>query len=229
VLSGPIGDQGMTWTSEQQARLRETLTVDPRHPWTRRRFPASPHGVTPDGLADFRHLPFSGATTIDILDVDFTGATSLPNEHGVDTGLTFHSCRGRRVQFDGAGTFHRLDGIYDECSSDRIRAERCHVVGLFRRCSFRQAHLKRAMLASNFVRCIFDAAQLDVGSWASSFEECRFVDCRISPVFSEIAEFVESGDPVTFSVLNSGRVRPGETASYFTRQELLRGWSEAAG
>jgi hypothetical protein len=77
---------------------------------------------------------------------------------------------------------------------------------------------------SNFVRCRFERCNLDVASWGSSFEDCTFVDCKISQIYQEVADYVGSGMPVTFSMLTSGRIRPGETAAYFSRPELVRGW-----
>ena len=214
----------MEWTADDLQHIQAALAVDSARKWVRRQFPASPHGLTAVGRQDFTTLPFSGARNADIIDADFTGARSFKNEHGVDSGIALWSCRCLRVSFDGAGVVQRLDGIFDQCSFNALRTDHCSLVGLFRDCTFTRANLRRAGLVSNFVRCTFDATHLHVDSWGSSFEECRFINCKISPVFKDIAAYVASGQPVTFSLLTSGRIRPGETASYFTRHDLLRGW-----
>jgi hypothetical protein len=211
------------WTADELTQIGHAIEPNPARRWSRRWFPPSPRGLTSAGLQDYRQLSFEGGSRLDVQDADFSQARSRTNEHGVDIGLSLWSWRSLRVRFDGAGVFHRLDGIFDNCSFDGIKTERCAVVGLFRDCTFSQASLKRAHLESNFVRCRFERTQLHVASW-SSFEDCTFVDCRIHSLFSEVAAFVAGGKPVTFSMLSSGRLRPGETAAFFTSPELLRGW-----
>jgi uncharacterized protein YjbI with pentapeptide repeats len=212
------------WTPSELETLYREIEVDRSNPWRQRNLPASPHGLTASGLADFRGLPFRGLVKMDIVNADFTKSRSLKNEHAVDTGLSFHSCRALRTVFDNSGTCEGFDGIFDHCSLNGIRGNRCHLVGLFRDCQFLRANLKRAHLRSNFVRCRFEGCNLDVASWGSSFEDCTFVNCKISPIFQDVADYVGDGKPVTFSMLTSWRITPGETAAYFSRPELLHGW-----
>src|SRR5262245_54750847 len=99
-VTKPEKPPAANWTADELKALAEGLRIDESRKWRQRPMPASPHGATSESLADFRGLPFGGAVRMDIVDADLSGASSVRNEHGVDMGLSLHSCRCARVRFD---------------------------------------------------------------------------------------------------------------------------------
>jgi hypothetical protein len=204
--------------------------VNPSRKFKQRPFPNSPKGLGDDGLQDYRSFPLGQVVNFDIVDVDFSGARSVKNRHGVDQAIYFSSCRCRRVRFNRAGRLHMLQGVFDDCSFDGITTDHCGFTGLYRDCSFARANLRRAMLGGDFVRCVFDHANLQVDSWGGvSFSDCSFRNCSVSPLFPEVGKATGTGDPVSFSVLVGGGVRVGEIVQFRSVGGLLHGWGARGG
>jgi hypothetical protein len=218
----------MSWTTEEIEVVERHLPVDPGRKWKQRLFPASPRGVTQEGLQDYRGYPLTNLVSFDILEVDFSRSRSAMNVHGVDCGIQLNSCRCRRVRFERSGHFHSLHGIFDSCSFDHISTDHCGFPGLYRDCTFRGANLRRAVLVGDFVRCTFEGANLLVDSCRASFEECRFSNCKMSPLFDDICAVVGTGAPVTFSVIIGG-IRLGEVVRFFNPMGLMERWGSGSG
>lgn len=165
------------WTESQLGEVLAKLEVDRSRKWKRRPFPSSPRGRTESVLQDFRKFPLQQLASFDIKKVDFSGSRSPKNEHGVDSLIEITSCRCREVNFEGCGEFHQLDGVFDNCCFDNIRAQGCGFTGIFRHCSFRKSDLRKAHLVGDFYYCSFDGADLRVNSWSASFFNCSFNSC----------------------------------------------------
>jgi hypothetical protein len=216
-----------TWRADERDRLDASLQLDPDHMYGQRPLPASPRAALATGLQDYRGAPLHSLIRFDIVEADFSEARSTRNNAGVDQGITVSACRCRHVRFDGAGPFHLIGGIYDQCSFDRLRTDHCGFTGLYRDCTFKGSNLRRAMLAGDFVRCAFDGANLLVDSWGgASFTSCRFRNCRISALFPDVRAALGSGECVSFSVLIGGRVKVGTAVKCSHVDALRHGWDD---
>jgi len=200
----------MNWTNEEINSVNSVLIPKGRQRQNPVELSQSPHGILPNGTADFRQFPLTRASGVIISNADFANSRSPENEYGVDQSIMLTWVKCERVLFDRARVFHRIDGRFDNCSFQRIGTDHCGFVGTFTDCDFTGTSFRNAHLVANFVRCRFHDCKMKVGSWGSSFENCEFVGASIDPLFADVRDIALSSDKVTFVVL-TGKVHAGET------------------
>lgn len=200
----------MNWTDEEITAVNSTLIPKGRERQHPVELQPSPHGITPNGAADYRQFPLTRATSVVISNADFTKSRSPTNPYGVDQSIMLTGVKCDHVVFDRARVFHRIDGRFDNCSFQRIGTDHCGFVGTFTDCDFTGTSFRNAHLVANFIRCKFHACNMKVASWGSSFEDCEFAGATITRLFEDVRNVAFSADAVTLVVL-TGKVHVGET------------------
>lgn len=202
--------KAMNWTNEEISSVNSTLIPKGNERQRPVELPPSPHGLTPDGLADYREFPLTRASAVIFSKADFSKCRSPKNQYGVEQSimLTWVTCD--QVIFDRSRPFHSINGQFSNCSFRRIGTNQCGIVGTYTDCDFSGASFRNAHLVANFVRCKFHDCNMKVASWGSSFESCEFSGATIDPLFEDVRNAAFSADAVTFVVLNS-KVHVGET------------------
>lgn len=198
----------MEWTLGEIEMVEAAIRPPGKHA-PARPLPPSPHGTLASGLQDYQRYPLTRLLGVTMDSVDFSRARSPKNEYGQDRLISLSWVTCENVSFDFAGLFNAINGTFRSCSFRQIRASGAGLSGTFEACDFTGANLRKALLGANFSECRFNGANMHVGAWGASFRNCTFADVKIHDLFTDIRDFVASGEPVTFSVLTSGAIRPG--------------------
>jgi uncharacterized protein YjbI with pentapeptide repeats len=105
---------------------------------------------------DLRGFPLAVLFNLHDARIDFSGAKSPKNEHGVDVGIRTDEIDLSDCLFDNAQTIASLRGTFADCS-------------------FARARMREAYLTAPFVNCIFDGVNLrSARCYHSTFKNCSF-------------------------------------------------------
>jgi uncharacterized protein YjbI with pentapeptide repeats len=114
--------------------------------------------VTRDGrtYVDLRGFPLAILVNLHDSGIDFAGAKSPQNEHGLEIGIRTD------------------DVVLTDCLFDEAQTiESVH--GSFTACTFRRARMREAYLTASFDTCVFDGANLrSARFWHSTIRQCSF-------------------------------------------------------